>query len=177
MTIAGWVQILGIFAFVGLGAYPLGLYLAHVADGGRTIFHPVLGPVEAGFYRLSGIHADREQSWYGYTIAMVAFSAVGFLSLYAILRLQAYLPLNPQGFEGVPSDLAFNTAISFLTNTNWQAYGGETTMSQFSQMAGLTVHNFLSAATGMALAVALTRAFARSSTDTLGNFFVDVLAC
>ena len=174
MTIAGWGQILGIFALSGLIAYPLGHYLAHVAEGGRTIFHPILGPLEAGFYKLSGVHSDREQSWYGYTLAMLAFSAVGFLSLYAILRLQAYLPLNPQHFDGVTSDLAFNTAISFLTNTNWQAYAGETTISNFSQMAGLAVHNFLSAATGMALAVAVTRAFARSSTDTLGNFFVDL---
>ena len=105
--------------------------------------------------------------------AMLAFSAAGFVSLYAILRLQAYLPLNPQGFDNVPPDLAFNTAISFLTNTNWQAYCGETTMSHFSQMAGLTVHNFLSAATGIALAIAVTRAFARASATTLGNFWVD----
>jgi len=174
MTLIGWVQILGIFAIAGFIAYPLGLYLAHVAEGGRTIFHLVLGPLEKGFYTLAGVHTDREQSWYGYSLAMLAFSAIGFISLFAILRLQAYLPFNPQGFDGVPPDLAFNTSISFLTNTNWQAYAGETTMSHFSQMAGLAVHNFLSAATGMALAVAVTRAFARSGTDTLGNFFVDL---
>ena len=126
--------------------------MARVFSGERTFLSPVLGPVERGFYRLAGVSPEREQGWLAYTLAMLVFSAAGFASLYAILRLQAFLPLNPQGFDNVPPDLAFNTAISFLTNTNWQAYGGETTMSHFSQMAGLTVHNFLSAATGIALA-------------------------
>ena len=174
MTLPGWLQISLILGLVALTARPLGLYMARVFSGERTLLTPVLAPVERGFYTLAGVTPEREQGWLAYTIAMLAFSAVGFASLYAILRLQAYLPLNPQGFDGVPPDLAFNTAISFLTNTNWQAYGGETTMSHFSQMAGLAVHNFLSAATGIALALAVTRAFARASAATLGNFWVDM---
>jgi potassium-transporting ATPase potassium-binding subunit len=174
MTLTGWLQIALIFGLVALTARPIGLYMARVFSGERTFLSPVLAPVERGFYGLAGVSPEREQGWLSYTLAMLAFSAAGFASLYAILRLQAYLPLNPQGFDGVPPDLAFNTAISFLTNTNWQAYGGETTMSHFSQMAGLAVHNFLSAATGIALAIAVTRAFARASASTLGNFWVDV---
>ena len=174
MTLTGWLQIALIFGLVALTARPLGLYMARVFSGERNFLSPVLAPVERGFYTLAGVSPEREQGWLSYTLAMLAFSAAGFASLYAILRLQAYLPLNPQGFDGVAPDLAFNTAISFLTNTNWQAYGGETTMSHFSQMAGLTVHNFLSAATGIALAIAVTRAFARASASTLGNFWVDV---
>ncbi len=135
---------------------------------------PVLGRLERDLYRLSGVNPDREQSWLAYTLAMLVFSLAGFLVLYAILRLQGVLPLNPQGFAAVPPDLAFNTAVSFITNTNWQNYAGEATMSHFSQMAGLTVQNFLSAATGMALAVAFTRALARSRVATLGNFWVDM---
>ena len=134
----------------------------------------MLGPVERLFYAVSGVDRDKEQSWLGYTLAMLAFSIAGFVVLYLILRFQDLLPLNPQGFAGVAPDLAFNTAVSFVTNTNWQSYGGETTMSHLSQMAGLTVQNFLSAATGIALAVALTRAFARSSGTTIGNFWVDL---
>jgi K+-transporting ATPase ATPase A chain len=174
MTFTGWLQIGLTLALVALTARPLGLYMARVFDGERTFLSPALRPVERGFYALAGVEPEREQSWLAYTLAMLAFSAAGFASLYAILRLQAYLPLNPQGFDGVPPDLAFNTAISFLTNTNWQAYGGETTMSHFSQMAGLAVHNFLSAATGIALALAVTRAFARANATTLGNFWVDL---
>ena len=174
MTLSGWLQISLILGLVALTARPLGLYMARVFSGERTFLSPVLAPVERGFYALAGVAPEREQGWLAYTLAMLAFSAAGFASLYAILRLQAYLPLNPQGFDGVPPDLAFNTAISFLTNTNWQAYGGETTMSHFSQMAGLAVHNFLSAATGIALALAVTRAFARANATTLGNFWVDV---
>jgi len=174
MTLTGWLQIALIFGLVALTTRPLGLYMARVFSGERTFLSPVLAPVERGFYALAGVSPEREQGWLSYTLAMLAFSAAGFASLYAILRLQAFLPLNPQGFDGVAPDLAFNTAISFLTNTNWQAYGGETTMSHFSQMAGLAVHNFLSAATGIALAIAVTRAFARASAATLGNFWVDV---
>jgi K+-transporting ATPase ATPase A chain len=174
MTLTGWLQIALIFGLVALTTRPLGLYMARVFSGERTFLSPVLAPVERGFYALAGVSPEREQGWLTYTLAMLAFSAAGFASLYAILRLQAFLPLNPQGFDGVAPDLAFNTAISFLTNTNWQAYGGETTMSHFSQMAGLAVHNFLSAATGIALAIAVTRAFARASAATLGNFWVDV---
>ncbi|MDR3493400.1 MAG: potassium-transporting ATPase subunit KdpA [Ancalomicrobiaceae bacterium] len=174
MTFNGWLQIGLVVGLVLITARPLGLYMAAVFEGRRTLLTPVLGPVEHGFYWLSGVKPDKEQGWLGYTLAMLVFSALGFVSLYAILRTQAYLPLNPQGFDNVPPDLAFNTAISFLTNTNWQAYSGETTMSHFTQMAGLAVHNFLSAATGIALAIAVTRAFARASASTLGNFWVDL---
>ena len=134
----------------------------------------MLRPVERGFYALAGVDEKREQSWLVYTFAMIAFSVAGFLSLYALQRLQNHLPLNPQGFDAVPYDLAFNTSISFITNTNWQNYGGETTMSHLTQMLGLTVHNFLSAATGLAMAFALVRGFARSASATVGNFWVDV---
>ena len=174
MTFAGWLQIAIIFLIVIALIKPLGLFMSGVFQGKRTFLSPVLRPVEVGFYKLAGIKEDSEQSWLSYTMAMLVFSLFGFLSLYAILRLQAYLPLNPQGFDNVPPDLAFNTAISFLTNTNWQAYGGETTMSHFTQMAGLAVHNFLSAATGIALAAAVMRAFARSGVATLGSFWVDL---
>jgi K+-transporting ATPase ATPase A chain len=174
MTLVGWLQISLLFLAVIIVIKPLGLYMARVFSGEQTFLSPVLGRVEQDLYRVSGINPEKEQSWLGYTLAMLAFSLVGFLALYAMLRLQAYLPLNPQGFSGVPADLAFNTAVSFVTNTNWQNYAGEATMSHFSQMAGLTVQNFLSAATGMALAVAVTRALARSKVSTLGNFWVDM---
>jgi K+-transporting ATPase ATPase A chain len=174
MSAQGWLQILVILAAVLAAAIPLGAFMARVLEGKRTWLSPVLGPVEAGFYRLAGVDPTREQSWLGYGLAMLAFNGAGFVLLYAILRLQGVLPLNPQGFDGVPSDLAFNTAVSFVTNTNWQAYGGETTMSHLSQMAGLTVQNFLSAATGIGLALALVRGFARSSAATVGNFWTDV---
>ena len=174
MTLIGWSQIGLTLLIVLAAALPLERYMARVFSGERTFASPLLGAVERGFYRLAGVDQTREQTWLGYGLAMLTFSLVGFASLYAILRLQAFLPWNPQGFDGVPPDLAFNTAISFLTNTNWQAYGGETTMSHFSQMAGLAVHNFLSAATGVALALAVTRAFMRTSATTLGNFWVDL---
>ncbi|MBW8283470.1 MAG: potassium-transporting ATPase subunit KdpA [Rhizobium sp.] len=174
MTIIGWLQISLLFLAVLVAIKPLGLYMARVFSGERTFLSPVLAPLEGGLYRLAGIQPDKEQGWLAYTVSMLAFSLVGFLALYAILRLQAYLPLNPQGFAGMAPDLAFNTAVSFVTNTNWQNYGGETTLSHFAQMAGLTVQNFLSAATGMALAVAFGRAFVRSRVSTLGNFWVDM---
>src|SRR5690606_29029257 len=148
--------------------------MAHVFSGERTWLSPILGPLETGFYSLAGVRADKEQGWLGYALAVLLFSLAGFIALYALLRLQGVLPLNPQGFVGVPPDLAFNTAVSFVTNTNWQNYGGETTMSHLSQMAGLTVQNFLSAATGMAVAAAVTRAFMRSTASQLGNFWVDM---
>nr|WP_298094439.1 potassium-transporting ATPase subunit KdpA [uncultured Shinella sp.] len=174
MTMIGWLQIALFFLVVLVTIKPLGLYMARVFAGERTALSPVLGRLEADLYRISGISPGKEQGWLAYTLSMLAFSIAGFVALYAILRLQAYLPLNPQGFAGMAPDLAFNTAVSFVTNTNWQNYGGETTLSHFSQMAGLTVQNFLSAATGMALAIALTRALARSKTATLGNFWVDM---
>lgn len=175
MTLIGWLQIGLLFLAVLIVIKPLGLYMAKVFGGERTFLSPVLGPVERGFYRAAGIDPDKEQGWLAYTLAMLAFSIAGFVVLYAMLRLQGILPFNPQGFGAVPSDLAFNTAVSFVTNTNWQNYAGETTMSHFSQMAGLTVQNFLSAATGMALAAAFTRALARSKVSTLGNFWVDMV--
>ena len=174
MTLVGWLQIGLMFVAVLLIVKPLGLYMARVFQGQRTFLSPVLAPVESVFYASSGVDPKREQGWLAYTTAMLMFSIGGFVSLYLILRFQNLLPLNPQGFPGVAPDLAFNTAVSFLTNTNWQSYSGETTMSNFSQMAGLAVHNFLSAATGIALALAVTRAFARSSVATLGNFWVDM---
>ncbi|MDF2117778.1 potassium-transporting ATPase subunit KdpA [Roseiarcaceae bacterium H3SJ34-1] len=174
MTMIGWLQIGLLFACVVAAAKPLGVYMARVFSGEKTFLQPVLRPLETAFYKLSGVDPGKEQNWLAYAMAMLIFSLFGFLSLYAILRLQAVLPWNPQGFDNVPPDLAFNTAISFLTNTNWQSYVGETTMSNFTQMAGLAVHNFLSAATGIALAIAVTRAFVRSSAATLGNFWVDM---
>ncbi|NTT85278.1 potassium-transporting ATPase subunit KdpA [Tabrizicola fusiformis] len=174
MSFVGWLQIAATLGLVLAAVRPLGRFMAKLFLGQRTFLHPVLSPVERGFYRAAGIDPEQEQTWFGYAMAMLIFSAMGFLSLYAILRLQGFLPLNPGALPGVAPDLAFNTAISFLTNTNWQSYSGETTMSHFSQMAGLTVHNFLSAATGIALAMAVTRAFARSGVATLGNFWVDM---
>jgi K+-transporting ATPase ATPase A chain len=174
MTLNGWMQIAILFAAVLACAVPLGIFMARVFEGERTFLSPLLGPLERGIYALAGVDPRREQGWRGYALAMLAFSAAGFALLYAILRLQGLLPLNPQGFAGVAPDLAFNTAVSFVSNTNWQAYGGETTMSHFSQMAGLTVQNFLSAATGLALAAAVVRGFARGKATTIGNFWVDL---
>ena len=174
MTFAGWFQIILLLALVTVAAWVLGNYMAAVFTGRRTFLTPVLAPIENAINMLCGI-APREQDWKAYTLAMLAFNAVGFVTLYALMRWQAFLPLNPQGFAAVAPDLAFNTAMSFVTNTNWQAYGGESTMSHFVQMAGFTVHNFLSAATGIALAVALTRAFSRSGLSTLGNFWEDLV--
>ena len=174
MTVVGWLQIAIVLGLVLAAAVPLSAFIAKVMAGERTWLTPFLAPVERGFYRLAGVDESREQSAYVYTVAMIAFSIVGFLSLYALQRLQGVLPLNPQGFDPVPPDLAFNTSTSFITNTNWQNYSGETTMSHLTQMLGLTVHNFLSAATGLAMAFALVRAFARSGATTVGNFWVDL---
>lgn len=174
MTVFGWLQIAAVLLFTLATAVPLGRHMARVFTGERTFLHPLLHPVERGFYRLAGVTPEREQGWLTYAFAMLAFSAAGFAALYLILRLQGLMPLNPGQLPGLPADLAFNTAVSFLTNTNWQSYAGETTMSPFSQMAGLAVQNFLSAATGIALAMAVTRAFARASSEALGNFWVDM---
>jgi K+-transporting ATPase ATPase A chain len=174
MTFVGWSQIAIVLALVLATAAPLSGFVTTIYAGKKNFLTPVLRPVEIGFYRLAGVDETREQTWFVYAIAMIAFSIAGFLSLYALQRLQNVLPLNPRGFDAVGPDLAFNTSISFITNTNWQNYGGETTMSHLTQMLGLTVHNFLSAATGLAMAFALVRAFARSSATTVGNFWVDM---
>ena len=174
MTWGGWAQIALYFALLTALVVPLGRFMARVFEGERTLLSPVLRPVEAGFYRAAGIDERREQHWLTYTLAMLVFNALGFLLTYALLRLQAALPLNPAGMSAVAPDLAFNTAVSFASNTNWQNYGGESTMSYLTQMAALTTQNFVSAATGIALVLALIRAFARASGRTVGNFWVDL---
>jgi len=174
MTVVGLFQIMLVFAAVIAAAPPLGAFVAQVMGGERTWLTPALAPIEGVFYRLAGVDPKREQSWLAYAMAMLAFSLLGFLSLYGLQRLQHLLPLNPHPFPSVPSDLAFNTSLSFITNTNWQNYSGETTMSHLTQMLGLTVHNFLSAATGLAMAFALVRGFARAESPTVGNFWVDM---
>jgi potassium-transporting ATPase potassium-binding subunit len=174
MTAIGWIQILLFCAVLIALVKPLGWYMTRVFNGERTFMSPVLRPVEVAIYRISGVEERREQHWVNYTIAMLFFHVGGFLILYALMRLQAMLPFNPAEQSAVAQDLSFNTAISFITNTNWQNYGGESTMSYLVQMLGLTHQNFLSAATGIALAVALIRGFSRSSTRTIGNFWVDV---
>jgi K+-transporting ATPase ATPase A chain len=177
MTINGWLQVALFCATVLVLVRPLGGYMTRVFQGERTLLTPILGPVEAGLYRLAGIDARSEQSWIAYGLAMLAFHALGFLALYGLLRLQDVLPFNPAGQSAVAPDLAFNTAASFVTNTNWQNYGGESTLSYLSQMLGLTHQNFLSAATGIALAVALIRGFSRASVRTVGSFWVDLTRC
>ncbi len=174
MTLVGWLEIAVVLGLVVACAIPLSSYIAQVLDRKQTFLTPILSPVERGFYKLAGVDENREQGWVAYTMAMLAFSIVGFVTLYAVQRLQNFLPLNPQGFDPVAPDLSFNTSMSFITNTNWQNYGGETTMSHLVQMLGLTVHNFVSAATGLAMAWALVRAFARSESTTVGNFWVDL---
>src|SRR5258708_8483771 len=150
----------------------MGLYLLRVLDtNGRTWFDPILKPLERLTYRLMGVRSDREHDWKQYTLAMLMFSAVSCLFTYGILRLQHLLPLNPQGLGPLSPDLAFNTAVSFTTNTNWQSYGGESTMSYLSQMVALALHNFVSAATGIAIAAALVRGISRHSVTTLGTFW------
>jgi potassium-transporting ATPase potassium-binding subunit len=175
MTVNGIFQIALFFGLVAMLVKPLGLYMAHVFNGQRTFIDPVLRPVERVIYWLGGVDPRQEQHWTTYTAAMLLFNLAGLVLLYALQRLQHVLPLNPQGFDPVGPDLAFNTAVSFTSNTNWQAYSGESTMSYLVQMAGLTVQNFVSAATGIALAIALIRAFARHSVQTLGNFWVDLV--
>jgi potassium-transporting ATPase potassium-binding subunit len=176
MNPSGWIQLAVFVGALVLITKPLGLYLLQVLDAnGRTWFDPVLRPLEGGTYRLMGVDPKKEHDWKQYTFAMLLFSLVGCLFTYAILRLQYFLPLNPQHFAATGPDLAFNTATSFTTNTNWQSYVGETTMSYFSQMVGLAFHNFVSAATGIAIAAALVRGIARHSAKTIGNFWVDLV--
>ncbi len=174
MTLEGWILIFCFVALVALIARPIGFYLDAVYAGRRTLLAPIMRPLENGFYRLSGVKPEAEQDWKGYAAAIVAFSLVCVLALYVLMRMQGGLPLNPQGFEGVAPGIAMNTAVSFVTNTNWQAYAGESTMSHFTQMVGLTVQNFVSAAVGMAVAVAFARGFARKGAGTIGNFWVDM---
>src|ERR1017187_3542778 len=174
MTANGWFQVLLFFAIIFAVTKPLGLFLARVFSGERTFLDPVLRPVERLIYRLTRVDQEREMKWTEYAISMLLFSAVSMLVLYFIQRVQLFLPLNPQKMAGVGSDLAFNTAASFTTNTNWQNYAGETTMSYFTQMAGLAYHNFTSAAVGIALAIAFIRGIARREKETLGNFWVDM---
>ncbi|KRB85577.1 potassium-transporting ATPase subunit A [Sphingomonas sp. Root710] len=174
MTIQGWILILVFIGILLALTKPVGLWLFALYEGRRTPLHTVLGPIEAGFYKLAGIDPSVEQSWRRYAVHMLIFNAVLLAFTYAILRLQGLLPLNPLGYPGASGHLAFNTATSFTTNTNWQSYGGESTLSNFSQMVGLTIHNFLSAATGISLAFALFRGFARRQASTIGNFWADV---
>jgi K+-transporting ATPase ATPase A chain len=167
---------IGLFCVVvTVTSVPLGLYMARVFAGEPTFLDPVLGPVERLIYRLCGVQPATEQTWVEYTVAMLLFSLVGMVTLYELQRLQGLLPLNPQGFAGVEPGLAFNTAASFTTNTNWQAYSGESTMSYLTQMVGLTFHNFVSAASGLAIAIAVIRGFARQTARTLGNFWQDLI--
>ncbi|WP_421838631.1 potassium-transporting ATPase subunit KdpA [Novosphingobium sp.] len=174
-TFAGWLLIFGFTALVALLAKPFGLWLHAIYEGRRTLLHPVLGPLEHGFYRLSGVDPQREQGWRVYALHLLAFQVVTALFTYAVLRLQGVLPLNPRALPGLGADGAFNTAIAFVTNTNWQWYSGEAALSNLSQMLGLTIHNFLSAATGIAVAFALFRGFARTETRTVGNFWADLV--
>jgi potassium-transporting ATPase potassium-binding subunit len=177
MTIEGWIQIALFSVIIILITRPLGGYMTRVFAGERTFLSPVLRPVERAVYWCCGVDENEEQHWLTYAVALLFFSVAGFVILYALQRLQWYLPLNPQGQIGVAPDLAFNTSVSFITNTNWQAYSGETTMGYLVQMAGLTVHNFVSAATGIALALALIRGFVRREAKTIGNFWVDLTRC
>src|SRR5262245_26669854 len=174
MTAIGWIQIILYCVIVAALVKPLGWYMTQVFNGERTFLSPVLRPVESAIYWIGGVDAKREQHWLTYTIAMLLFHVGGVLIIYGLMRLQAFLPFNPAGQSAVAEDLSFNTAISFITNTNWQNYGGESTISYLVQMLGLTHQNFLSAATGIALAVALIRGFSRASMRTIGNFWVDV---
>lgn len=174
MTANGWFQIVLFCLVVAALARPLGGYMTRVFSGERTLLSPVLGPVERGMYRIAGVDPAREQDWLAYAVCVLLFHAGGFLLVYVLLRVQGFLPHNPQGFGAVPPDLAFNTAASFVTNTNWQNYGGESTLSYLAQMLALAPQNFLSAAAGIAMALALVRGFSRASARTVGNFWVDV---
>ncbi|MGD9880351.1 MAG: potassium-transporting ATPase subunit KdpA [Reyranella sp.] len=177
MTLDGWIQIALFALVVVLLVKPFGGYMTRVFAGERTFLSPVLDPLERGIYRLSGVDARSDQGWLSYAVSMLLFNLVGFLGLYTLMRLQPVLPFNPAGQPAVEESLAFNTAMSFDTNTNWQSYVPEATMSYLVQMAGLTVQNFVSAATGIALAIALVRGFARRSARGIGNFWTDLTRC
>ncbi len=177
MTAIGWLQILAYCAIIVVLTPFIGDYMTRVFNGDRTWLTPVLRPVESAIYWAGGVDAKKEQNWLTYTVGMLLFHVGGFVIIYAIFRLQGYLPLNPAGMSAVAPDLSFNTAISFITNTNWQNYGGESTVSYLTQMLGLAHQNFLSAATGIVLAIVLIRGFARHSVQTIGNFWVDITRC
>jgi potassium-transporting ATPase potassium-binding subunit len=177
MTAIGWLQAIVFFLIVLALTKPVGLYMARVFNGERTWLTPVLRPLETVIYRLCGVREDEEMTWYAYAFSMLAFSLVGLAYLYVLLRTQKWLPFNPQHIDNMTPDLAWNTAVSFTTNTNWQFYSGETAMSYLSQMAGLAWHNFVSAATGIAIAVAIVRGLTRTNSKTLGNFWVDLTRC
>jgi K+-transporting ATPase ATPase A chain len=177
MTAIGWLQAIIFFLLVLAVTKPLGTYLAHVFEGERTWLTPVFAPLEKVIYRLCGVREDEEMTWYAYALSMLAFSLVGLAYLYVLLRTQKWLPFNPQHIDNMAPDLAWNTAVSFTTNTNWQFYSGETAMSYLSQMAGLAWHNFVSAAAGIAIAVAVVRGLVRTNVKTLGNFWVDLTRC
>ncbi|MHC2793872.1 K+-transporting ATPase A subunit [Mesorhizobium jarvisii] len=177
MTLNGWIQILVFCGIIVLLTKPLGFYMHRVFNGDRTLLAPIFGPLERGLYRICGTSEREEQHWTAYAVALLLFNLAGFLVLYGLQRLQGSLPYNPAGMGAVDPALAFNTAASFVTNTNWQNYGGESTMSYLLQMAGLTVQNFVSAATGIAIAIALIRGFARASGKSIGNFWVDMTRC
>ncbi len=175
MNVSGWIQLILFTGILLAITKPLGLYLFRVLDAdGKTFLDPVIKPLERLTYRLIGVDAKKEHDWKGYAIAMLIFSLVSMLFTYAILRLQAFLPLNPQKMPALSEHLAFNTAASFTTNTNWQSYAGESTMSYLSQMVALTIHNFTSAAVGIGIAAALVRGIARHTAETIGNFWVDL---
>ena len=177
MTAIGWIQAIIFFLIVIALTKPLGLFMARVFAGERTWLTPVVRPLETLIYRLCGVREDEEMTWYAYAFSMLAFSLVGLIYLYVLLRTQKWLPFNPQHIDNMSPDLAWNTAVSFMTNTNWQFYSGETAMSYLSQMAGLAWHNFVSAATGIAIAVAVVRGLTRTNAKTLGNFWVDLTRC
>jgi potassium-transporting ATPase potassium-binding subunit len=177
MTTIGWLQILLYCAIIVAITPVLGAYMTRVFNGERTFLTPILRPVELALYSAAGVDEKREQGWLAYTVGMLLFHVGGFLILYGLMRFQALLPFNPAEQSAVAPDLSFNTAVSFITNTNWQNYGGESTLSYLVQMLGLTHQNFLSAATGIVLAVALIRGFARHSVQTIGNFWVDITRC
>lgn len=175
MTLIGWIQIAVYCGIIILLVKPLGGYMTRVYNGDRTLLSPVIGPIERVLYRLAGTDEKEEQHWTAYAAALLFFNLAGFIALYFLQRFQGALPFNPAGMGEVGPELAFNTAASFVSNTNWQSYGGESTMSYLTQMAGLTVQNFVSAATGIAVAMAVIRAFSRKSVKTLGNFWTDLV--
>lgn len=177
MTAIGWLQAIVFFLIVLALTKPLGLYMARVFGGERTWLSPVFAPLEKLVYRICGVREDEEMTWYVYALSMLAFSVISLVYLYILLRTQKWLPFNPQHVDNMAPDLAWNTAVSFTTNTNWQFYSGEAAMSYLSQMAGLAWHNFVSAAAGIAIAVAVVRGLVRTTTKTLGNFWVDLTRC